>query len=64
MRIHVLAAMILVSWMGLQQLENLGYLKFQAKDGSYVSAESDKIFSAWVRYTPKLMEMVYERPEK
>lgn len=53
-----------VTWMGLQQLEQLGYIRFQAKDNSYIDPQSHYIGSAWIRYTPKLLEMVYERPEK
>ncbi len=45
---------------GLRQLNTFGYLKFQAKDGEIVGVESSKIESAWVRYEPKLLEMVYE----
>lgn len=45
---------------GLFQLEQLGYIAFQAKDGSYVNKDSDKLESAWIRYQPKLLEMVYE----
>lgn len=45
---------------GLQELARHGYVKFQAKDGSFVGFESDKITGAWIRYQPKLLEMVYE----
>jgi len=45
---------------GLRQLQKLGYIKFQAKDGAIVGVESSKIESAWVRYEPKLLEMIYE----
>jgi len=48
------------SFMGLQQLQRAGYIKFQAKDNTYVDIMSDLIGSAWVRYQPKLLEMVYE----
>jgi hypothetical protein len=46
---------------GLKQLEKLDYISFQAKDGAYIDAASDKITSAWVRYKPKLLGLVYER---
>jgi hypothetical protein len=45
---------------GLRALEKAGYVKFQAKDGALVGFDSDKITSAWVRYQPKLLGMVYE----
>jgi hypothetical protein len=47
--------------LGLDQLRSLGYLDFQAKDGSWIDMSSDHIGSAWVRYKPKLLEMVYEK---
>lgn len=46
---------------GLIQLSMHNYIKFQAKDHSYVNFESDKIGSAWLRYQPKLLDMVYEK---
>lgn len=46
--------------MGLVELQQLGYIQFQAKDGAYVDISSDKIESAFVRYTPKLLDLVYE----
>lgn len=45
---------------GLVQLESFGYIRFQAKDGAFISKESTLLESAWVRYTPKLLEHVYE----
>lgn len=45
---------------GLFQLEQLGYIAFQAKDGAFIHKDSDKLESAWIRYQPKLLEMVYE----
>lgn len=44
---------------GLVQLWRLGYIKFQSPDHDFVSPESSKLESAWVRYEPKLLEMVY-----
>lgn len=46
---------------GLIDLERGGFIKFQAPDNSYVTFESDLITKAWVRYQPKLLDMVYER---
>jgi hypothetical protein len=48
------------TWIGLCDLHKLGYVKFQAPDNTFVSADSDLIGKAWVRYQPKLLEMVYE----
>jgi hypothetical protein len=45
---------------GLRGLQAYGLVKFQAKDGSYVGFDSDKITGAWVRYQPKLLNMVWE----
>lgn len=47
---------------GLRELHRLGYLKFQAKDNEFVSFDSDKIQSAFIRYEKKLLDMVYENP--
>jgi hypothetical protein len=47
---------------GLAELERLGYIKFQAKDNSWTTMQSDAIEGAWVRYQPKLLELVYEGP--
>jgi hypothetical protein len=49
-----------LTWNGLKQLEAFGYLKFRAPDGSYIEPSSDQIESAWVVYTPKILNMVYE----
>lgn len=49
-----------VTFHGLNQLRLFGYLKFQAPDGSFIGPESGMIGKAWVRYEPKLLEMVYE----
>ena len=51
-----------VTIQGLQVLALGGYVKFQAPDNTYVDFSSDKIEKAWVRYQPKLLEMVYEEP--
>lgn len=49
-----------LTWKGLRQLERLGYVKFQTKDNAMISAESDLIGSAFLRYERKLLEMVCE----
>jgi hypothetical protein len=44
---------------GLRQLAKEGYLKFQAKDNSWVNIESEAADGAFVRYQKKLLDMVY-----
>jgi hypothetical protein len=45
---------------GLINLSKNGYIKFQAKDGTFTDFNSSKIQGAWVRYQKKLTELVYE----
>lgn len=45
---------------GLDALEKFGYIKFQGKDGSFVDFSSDAITGAFVRYTDKLLTLIYE----
>lgn len=52
------------TWAGLRQLRATGYLKFQTPDGAYIDEHNSRIGSSWVRYTPKLLELVYERGDK
>ena len=47
---------------GLNELRLHGYVKFQAPDNSYVGFDSAKIEDAWIRYQPKLLDMVYQEP--
>lgn len=49
-----------LTWNGLKYLWKDGYVKFQAPDGSYVDPLSDQIGKSWIRYTPKILSMVYE----
>lgn len=44
---------------GIFDLEAAGYIKFQAKDGAIIDKHSDKLESAWIRYTEKLKNLVY-----
>ena len=44
---------------GLHQLERAGFVRFQAKDGTYVDISSDLIGSAFVRYQPLLLDLVF-----
>lgn len=55
-----------LTYTGLCQLEREGYVKFQAKDGAYLGPGDEQIGGAWVRYQPKLLDMVYQGrdPEK
>lgn len=46
---------------GLVFLEKAGYVKFQTRDGSFVEFVSAKTKDSWIRYQPKLLEMVYEK---
>lgn len=48
-----------LTYKGICDLESMGYIKFQAKDNSYIDRNSDKLESAWVRYTDKLKNLVY-----
>lgn len=45
---------------GLRALESFGYIKFQAKDGNFIDFSSDAITGAFVRYTEKLLSLIYE----
>jgi len=49
------------TWSGLRQLRADGYLKFQTPDGAFIDEHNSRIGSSWVRYTPKLLDLVYER---
>ena len=49
-----------LTYRGLSQLEKHGYIKFQAPDNTYVSLESTASDSAFVRYQPSLLTMVYD----
>lgn len=44
---------------GIFDLEVAGYIKFQARDGEIIDKHSDKLESAWIRYTDKLKNLVY-----
>lgn len=48
--------------MGLKYLAEAGYVRFQAPDNSFVEMTKDNLSVLWVRYQPKLLEMVYEGP--
>ena len=45
---------------GMVELEKQGYVKFQTPDNAYVDFQSDKIDKAWLRYQPKLLNMIYD----
>lgn len=49
-----------LTYAGLKQLESFGYIKLQAKDGAFVLLDSDASSGAFVRYQPKLLELIYE----
>lgn len=44
---------------GLANLNKNGYVKFQAKDNTYVSIYDDASGGAWVKYLPKLLNNIY-----
>jgi hypothetical protein len=46
---------------GLEDLRVRGYIKYQAPDNTYVDLKSDAVEKSWVRYQPKLLEMVYSK---
>jgi hypothetical protein len=48
------------SIIGLDRLAVAGYVKFQAPDNTFIDFSSDAIGKAWIRYQPKLLDMVYE----
>jgi hypothetical protein len=52
------------TWVGLRQLRAGGYLEFQTPDGVFIDEHNSRIGSSWVRYKPKLLELVYERADK
>lgn len=49
------------SAVGLMELNNQGYLKFQAPDNTYINFQSDQIGKAWIRYQKKLLDMIYDK---
>jgi hypothetical protein len=46
---------------GLMHLVDAGYVTFKTKNGETIDPRSSAITKAWVRYTPKLLELVYEK---
>ena len=46
---------------GLVFLEKAGYVKFQTRDGIFTDFVSARLNHTWIRYQPKLLEMVYEK---
>lgn len=48
-----------LTYNGLDQLSKAGYLKFQAPDQTYIDLGSTAAEKAFVRYQPKLLDMVY-----
>lgn len=46
---------------GLVFLEKAGYVKFQTRDGAFVEFVSARTGDSWIRYQPKLLELVYEK---
>lgn len=50
-----------LTYNGLGQLAKAGYIKFRAKDNTYVELSSDKALGAFVEYQPKLLSIVLTR---
>lgn len=50
-----------MTMVGLLELWKAEYIKFQAKDNTYIRPDSEHVTSCFIRYQPKLLEMVYER---
>lgn len=46
---------------GLVFLEKAGYVKFQTRDNVFVRFQDARLKDSWIRYQPKLLEMVYEK---
>lgn len=44
---------------GLVDLKRAGYLDFQAPDGAFVDEHSTQLKDCWVRYTDKILDLVY-----
>lgn len=49
---------------GIKELGKKGYFKFQSPDNAIVDIGSDLIGNAWIKYTPKLMDLVYIKADK
>lgn len=45
---------------GLWDLKELGYISFQAPDGTPLGKEAHGLAEAWVRYEKKLLDLVYD----
>jgi hypothetical protein len=45
---------------GLVSLESAGYICFQAPNNTPITFEAAKIHECWIRYQPKLLDMLYE----
>jgi hypothetical protein len=46
---------------GLVFLEKAGYVRFQTRDGVFTDFASAKTADSWIRYEPRLLEMVYAK---
>lgn len=52
------------TYTALGEMEKFGYVKFQAPDNTFVTLNSDRIGSAWIKYQPKLLDMIYYKGGK
>ena len=48
---------------GIVQLKDAGFLIFQAPDNETLSIDADRIEDAWLKYTPRLLDLIYETPQ-
>jgi hypothetical protein len=46
---------------GLLRLQKEGYIRFQSRDNEYTEMTKNNIGHLFVRYQPKLLDMVYEK---
>ncbi len=46
---------------GLVFLEKAGYVKCQTRDNVFVRFQDARLADSWIRYQPKLLEMVYAK---
>lgn len=45
----------------VHQLQKAGYIQLQAPDNEIVTLQADRAAEAWIKYTPKLLDLVYGR---
>lgn len=48
-----------LTFAGINQLARCGYVTFQAPDNEAMIGDEDKVLDAWIKYTSKLLDLVY-----